>query len=111
MKLKRHVVPQTAQILSLLLALLVVLTIGLSSYQASADFNRRNEHFKATQQIAEDANALLSALKDAETGQRGFLLTGREAYLDPYRTAVEGVPVALGHLADAITRERLDQQG
>jgi PAS domain S-box-containing protein len=111
MKLKRHVVPQTAQLLSLLLALLVVLTIGLSSYQASADFNRRNEHFKATQQIAEDANALLSALKDAETGQRGFLLTGREAYLDPYRTAVEGVPVALGHLADAITRERLDQQG
>ena len=29
-----------------------------------------------------------SALKDAETGQRGFLLTGEEQYLEPYRTAI-----------------------
>ena len=30
---------------------------------------------------------LLSAMKDVETGQRGFLLTGESRYLEPYRTA------------------------
>jgi CHASE3 domain sensor protein len=30
------------------------------------------------------ASNLLSELKDAETGQRGFALTGDEAFLEPY---------------------------
>jgi len=38
------------------------------------------------------ANALLSSMKDAETGQRGYLLTGDEAFLAPYRTALKEVP-------------------
>src|SRR3984957_4977385 len=36
---------------------------------------------------------VLSSVKDAETGQRGYLLTGDEAYLEPFtsgRTAVDG---------------------
>ena len=32
--------------------------------------------------------AVLSDLRDAETGQRGFLLTGGEGYLEPYWRAV-----------------------
>ncbi|MGY8564484.1 response regulator [Paracidovorax citrulli] len=31
---------------------------------------------------------VLSAVQDAETGQRGYLLTGDESYLEPYRTAL-----------------------
>ncbi len=34
---------------------------------------------------------LLSTLKDAETGQRGFLLTGEEPYLEPYTAALARV--------------------
>ena len=34
---------------------------------------------------------LLSAIQDAETGQRGYLLTGNERYLEPYRAAVTEV--------------------
>jgi len=33
----------------------------------------------------------LSTLKDAETGQRGYLLTGNETYLEPYDDAVKQV--------------------
>jgi PAS domain S-box-containing protein len=36
--------------------------------------------------------AALSTLKDAETGQRGYLLTGERAYLEPYRDAVGRFP-------------------
>jgi signal transduction histidine kinase len=33
-------------------------------------------------------NEILTAVVDAETGQRGFLLTGRDEYLEPYRAAL-----------------------
>ncbi|MGN6478781.1 response regulator [Luteibacter sp.] len=35
---------------------------------------------------------VLSSLQDAETGQRGYLLTGNEGYLEPYRAAVGVIP-------------------
>jgi PAS domain S-box-containing protein len=34
---------------------------------------------------------LLGTLRDAETGQRGFLLTGEDAYLEPYHRAVDQI--------------------
>lgn len=35
---------------------------------------------------------LLSVLVDAETGQRGFLLTCKDQYLEPYNHAVLEIP-------------------
>src|SRR6202050_1388969 len=34
---------------------------------------------------------VLSTVKDAETGQRGYLLTDNEGYLGPYNAAVEQI--------------------
>lgn len=34
----------------------------------------------------------LQLLTDAETAQRGYLLTGNESYLEPYRLALDGLP-------------------
>jgi len=42
-----------------------------------------------THSVINHANDLLSELKDAETGQRGYVLTGDEAFLEPY-VAVRG---------------------
>ncbi len=42
------------------------------------------DHVRRAQLATE---TLLSTLKDAETGQRGFLLTGNPAYLEPYDAA------------------------
>jgi signal transduction histidine kinase/ActR/RegA family two-component response regulator len=39
-----------------------------------------------------------AALLDAETGMRGYLLTGQEAFLAPYEKAIETVPTALAQL-------------
>lgn len=41
-----------------------------------------------------------SLLKDAETGQRGFLYTGDERYLDPYNAAIGGINDHLKKLAE-----------
>src|SRR5689334_11547581 len=44
----------------------------------------------------------LSLVQDAETGQRGFLLTGEEPYLDPYRSAVSALPDELKAIGEAV---------
>jgi CHASE3 domain sensor protein len=47
---------------------------------------------------------LLSTVSDAETGQRGYLLTGNESYLQPYSAAAQGV----GPRLDALQRLTID---
>ena len=42
-----------------------------------------------TNQVLDLTAEVLLALVDAETGQRGFLLTGRQEYLEPYSAAVQ----------------------
>jgi PAS domain S-box-containing protein len=44
----------------------------------------------------------LSTLKDAETGHRGFIITGDELYLKPYYAARARVPSELKHLEKAL---------
>lgn len=41
-----------------------------------------------TRDLIGELEATISLTKDAETGQRGYLLTGRRDYLDPYTSAV-----------------------
>jgi len=45
-----------------------------------------------TNEVLTRLEAVLSTLKDAETGQRGYLLTGEATYLEPYREAVDRLP-------------------
>ncbi|MEI9986939.1 MAG: CHASE3 domain-containing protein [Aliidongia sp.] len=52
---------------------------------------------------------LLSLLKDAETGQRGFVLTGDETYLAPYSDALPAIKNALDS-AKALTADNPAEQ-
>jgi len=45
---------------------------------------------------------IFSMLQDAETGQRGYLLTGSEAYLDPYNVAVQNIDSEMAALASMV---------
>jgi PAS domain S-box-containing protein len=94
-------IPQGIELLSLIFALLVVSLIGGLSYRAWVAFSRGSEQLANIREVVKSTNALLSSLKDAETGQRGFLLTGEERYLDPYRQALTDIPASLKALVDA----------
>jgi adenylate cyclase len=59
-----------------------------------------NAAIRHTLTVDNQVSAVLSRLQDAETGQRGYLLSGEDSYLEPYRVAV----AALDHeLADLRT--------
>ena len=51
-----------------------------------------------THQVLGQLEEVVSALKDAETGQRGYLLTGERIYLEPYEQALPRIPGQLARL-------------
>ncbi|MCR5863724.1 MAG: CHASE3 domain-containing protein [Aquincola tertiaricarbonis] len=53
-----------------------------------------------TARAREHLQTLLRRTVDAESGQRGFLLTGREQYLDPYRAALNEIHASQRFLSD-----------
>ena len=70
--------------------IVAVLLLALSGWMARADL----EQARATDRLGDHARTvqigaerLLSTLTDAETGQRGYLLTGSVSYLEPYESA------------------------
>lgn len=53
---------------------------------------------------------IVSTVKDAETGQRGYLLTGRESYLEPYQTATRNIQQQLRQLQAWAIVDTVEQQ-
>lgn len=100
MKARPRKVPQTAEVVMLVFAFLVVALIGILAYQAGAAFRRSDGQATITRQVVDTTNMFLASLRDAETSQRGFLLTGDDRYLEPYRQALTQISPAL----DTLTR-------
>jgi signal transduction histidine kinase len=70
------------------LAALAMFVISEVSYQdATSALNSLGERAIARNRLNQVAKSLL----DAETGQRGYLLTNRQEYLNPYRDAQDGL--------------------
>jgi CheY-like chemotaxis protein/CHASE3 domain sensor protein len=74
------------------LAVTAVAVIALLSYQSLQATAAGSKSLTQTIEVLAQLNAVLSTLKDAETGQRGYLLTGNETYLEPYLTAKAALP-------------------
>ena len=59
----------------------------------------------AAQDVRVTAGHVLSLVQDAETSQRGFLVTGEERYLEPYREAAADLPRELPSLVGRIVAD------
>ena len=53
---------------------------------------------------------VLSNLRDAETGQRGYLLTGDERYLEPYTKSHAVIIDSINHLRSLVADHAADRQ-
>jgi signal transduction histidine kinase len=63
---------------------LIPLVLALVAYFTSAAHMQSVARTLATDRFILSLDELLSTIQDAETGQRGYLLTGSEVYLAPY---------------------------
>lgn len=66
------------------LALAALIVIGTVAYQNTNKLTDTAGWVAHTHEVLERMQLVLSAVKDGETGQRGFLITGEERYLAPY---------------------------
>lgn len=86
--------------------LLVVGTVAYRSNDALVENDHRVTH---THEVLEEVARVLSVMKDAETGQRGFLLTGNEAYLEPYQSALGAIDKTMADLRGLTSDSSRDQ--
>jgi signal transduction histidine kinase len=63
----------------------------------------REATIRSSTKVEADLLDYLSILQDAETGQRGYLLTGDERYLEPFNQALTKLDSAFVDLTDAAT--------
>jgi PAS domain S-box-containing protein len=82
-------------------AIVIVIAIGIYSYMDGQAYREAADWAERSRTLVERLHSLMSQLKDAETGQRGYLLTGDLRYLEPYTAALPKIEALRGELATA----------
>jgi CheY-like chemotaxis protein/CHASE3 domain sensor protein len=82
---------------------------GFVAYWNLQTIQEDNQKIVHSHEVILTLDRLLSEAQDAETGQRGFLLTGNERYLEPYTAAVSAISTKIGEIA-RLTSDSLVQQ-
>lgn len=83
----------------------IILALAIAGFSALSGFRaeeQNREQAVLSTNVLNDLRRIEASLLDAETGQRGYILTGDQQYLEPYERGTERFPEALATL-----RERL----
>ena len=87
----------------------ILLLVGGFSYHSINQLIKASRLVAHTHEVLEDLESVISGLKDVETGQRGYVLTGEEAYLEPFNIAIPQIQEDLRQLR-SLTKDNLQQQ-
>ncbi|HVJ55545.1 MAG TPA: CHASE3 domain-containing protein [Aliidongia sp.] len=93
--------PRDAAVLAIsfvLVPLFVLLAIGIYQIWGNPGLKRSREGVVHTFTVLSAVQTVEHDIQDAETGQRGFLLTGEESYLAPYKTGTGDIPRIMSEL-------------
>ncbi len=95
-----------------LVFLLVVIALAANaivSYRAARSLQGNYRWVDHTYQVLSTVQRIQSSLTDAETGERGFIITGLESYLEPYNRALAALHGEIDRF-ERLTGDNLDQQ-
>jgi signal transduction histidine kinase/DNA-binding response OmpR family regulator/CHASE3 domain sensor protein len=96
--------------LGLGLSLIILFISSLASYISIGNLIKSTELVKRSDEVILNAESIISYLKDAETGQRGFLLTGNKVFLTPYYGASDSAAVILKKVEFNTRDNRIQQK-
>ncbi len=88
--------------------LLLLLSL-MASFYSIQQLIRQSELVNHTNQVLIEAENLISYMKDAETGQRGYLVTRDPVFLQPYTSSYEKMGASCGRLHE-LTNDNPTQQ-
>jgi signal transduction histidine kinase/CheY-like chemotaxis protein/HPt (histidine-containing phosphotransfer) domain-containing protein len=94
-------------------ALAFLVAIGAVAYRSTNQFINTADRVDHTHRVVQKTGELLQALTDAETGQRGYIISGDDRYLEPYRSGAAAAERASKQLRaltgdDPIQQSRLN---
>ncbi len=99
----RRNLPLNCSIIALLaLALFLLMAVNIASYVMIQRTSTSNAVASNSKNIQLDGMEMVSLLTDAETGQRGYMLTAEPAYLAVYSHALERLPVVMDRLVGRV---------
>src|SRR5690242_2003628 len=91
-------------------AIVILVSIFIFTYRSTQLLIKAEELRQRSHTELERTQRLISELKDAETGQRGYLITGDKSYLAPYNSAVSEIGATLKDLRDLVGQDKSQQQ-
>jgi CHASE3 domain sensor protein len=83
--------------------------IGIFAVRRLVELGAANAAVEHTLLVRAEAEGLMSLLTDAETGQRGYIITGQQQYVEPYNTAVAALPNRIANFR-RLTADNTQQQ-
>src|SRR5205823_2268423 len=95
--------------LGLAAASAVLVLVAVLSYISLVQNGEHRRWVTHTYQVLEKLDAVRTNMTDAETGERGYILTGHDSFLTPYRTGLNEIHQNLGELR-VLTGDNLIQQ-
>ena len=93
-----------------LLAILAIIVVAVFSLRTSRSRTAAADLVVHTFEVQHQLQSVLLALHNAQGGQRGFLLTDDESYLQPYETARAALPGELSSLRQLIADSPRQQE-
>ena len=97
-------------ILGLSVPILLTALVGWLQWESARNFRCAQDWIAHSHIVQLNLEAFLSSMKDAETGQRGYLLTHKDHYLDPYRAALTQAPGQLQALQGLVAQNDEQEQ-
>lgn len=88
----------------------VLVASSILVFEAGQVVFRADEDMASRLMVLQNLDDFLSSVKDAETGQRGYLLTGRDSYLAPYNQGRAAATNALAGLERLAACGQLPQE-
>ena len=91
-------------------AVLLVILIGLVSYRTTQKLIDTNREVENSQAVLAVLQAALSSMKDIETGERGYIITGDARFLDPHNAAAAQLKIFLRDLQSLTANSPAQQE-
>jgi PAS domain S-box-containing protein len=95
--------------MGLAVAGMILLLVAVLLYRNGRSFIESSEWVSHTHEVLAELETILSTLAEAQTATRGFIITGQEAFLEPYRAAAPAARAQLYRLK-WLTSDNPDQQ-
>jgi diguanylate cyclase (GGDEF)-like protein len=91
-------------------ALAALMAVAWFAYQEIGRMVEASQHVAQTHEAIAELDRLLAVAVDAETGTRGYVLTGDEQHLAPYHVAVTSLDERLDRLGQLVTAPTTRQE-